>query len=64
VLSESAELSYKCSDYYCPEHEHSLLWNDPAVGIQWPLISDSPLLSDKDKGGLMLAEAPPYPSGS
>ena len=60
LLSESAELSYKCSDYYCPDHEHSLLWNDPAVGIQWPLINDSPLLSGKDEAGLLLAEAPHY----
>jgi dTDP-4-dehydrorhamnose 3,5-epimerase len=62
VVSEFAELSYKCSDYYCPEHEHSLLWNDPAVGIEWPLLNDSPLLSGKDGAGLLLAEAPHYPS--
>ena len=63
VLSESAELYYKCSDYYCPEHEHSLLWNDPAVGIEWPLVNGtSPLLSGKDEAGLLLAAAPTYPS--
>ena len=62
VMSESAELYYKCTDYYCPEHEQNLLWNDPTVGIEWPLLSDSPLLSDKDGTGLLLAEAPHYPS--
>ena len=61
VVSESAELYYKCTDYYCPEHEHILLWNDPTVGIDWPLLNDSPLLSDKDGAGLFLAEAPHYP---
>ena len=60
VVSESAELYYKCTDYYCPEQEHSLLWNDPAVGIEWPLLNDSPLLSGKDRTGLLLAEAPHY----
>ncbi len=61
VLSESAELYYKCTEYYCPEHEHSLLWNDAAVGIEWPLLKDAPLLSTKDRAGLPLAEAPRYP---
>jgi len=64
VVSESAELYYKCTDYYCPEHEHSLLWNDSAVGIEWPLLNGSPLLSGKDGAGLPLAEAPHYPSTS
>ena len=58
VVSKSAELYYKCTDYYCPEHEHCLLWNDLAVGIEWPLLNGSPLLSDKDGAGLLLAEAP------
>ena len=58
VVSESAELYYKCTDYYCPEHEHSLLWNDSAVGIEWPLLNDSPVLSGKDGAGLLLADAP------
>ena len=61
VVSELAELYYKCTDYYCPEHEHSLLWNDPAVGIEWPLVNgNSPLLSGKDETGLPLAAAPNY----
>lgn len=60
VVSESAELYYKCTDYYCPEHEHSLLWNDPAVGIEWPLLNTSPALSGKDAAGHLLADAPHY----
>jgi len=62
VVSDSAELYYKCTDYYFPEHEQSLLWNDPAVGIAWPLLTGSPLLSGKDSAGLLLAQAPHYPS--
>ncbi len=61
VLGEAAELYYKCTDYYCPEHEHSLLWNDAEVGIDWPLLNDTPLLSAKDSAALPLAEAPYYP---
>ena len=50
VTSESAEFLYKTTDYYHPEHERSLLWNDPAIGIDWPLhlLSAPPLLAAKD----------------
>ncbi|MCB2203127.1 dTDP-4-dehydrorhamnose 3,5-epimerase [bacterium] len=54
VLTDSADFLYKCSDYYHPEHEHTLLWNDPAIGITWPV--DEPLLSEKDRKGLRLRE--------
>ncbi|MCG9771220.1 dTDP-4-dehydrorhamnose 3,5-epimerase [Pseudoalteromonas piscicida] len=58
VISKTAEFVYKCTDYYAPQFEQSLLWNDPALNIQWPLIDGSkPLLSAKDKVGLLLAEA-------
>jgi dTDP-4-dehydrorhamnose 3,5-epimerase len=50
VLSESAEFLYKTTDYYAPEHERSLAWNDPTLGIDWPLAGE-PLLSGKDKQG-------------
>lgn len=56
VLSDSAEFQYKCSEYYAPEHEHCLLWNDPALGIDWP-VDGKPELSEKDKAGKRLAEA-------
>jgi dTDP-4-dehydrorhamnose 3,5-epimerase len=55
VLSESADILYKCTDLYHPEHERTLLWNDPAVGIEWPLEGE-PLLSPKDQQGKPLAE--------
>ncbi|HEY45907.1 MAG: dTDP-4-dehydrorhamnose 3,5-epimerase [Anaerolineae bacterium SM23_ 63] len=58
VLSEWAEVIYKVTDYHAPEWEKILLWNDPAIGIQWPLIDGKPpLLSDKDAQGEPLSEA-------
>ncbi|MDP1979009.1 dTDP-4-dehydrorhamnose 3,5-epimerase [Undibacterium sp.] len=56
VMSESAEFLYKTTDYWAPEHERCLLWNDPALSIEWPL-TDAPLLSAKDAQGKPLAEA-------
>lgn len=61
VVSESAELCYKCTDYYHPEDDYSLLWNDPALAIDWPLINPDPLLSAKDKAGKPLSETPLFP---
>jgi dTDP-4-dehydrorhamnose 3,5-epimerase len=60
VVSSHAEFLYKTTDYYAPEHERSLLWNDPALGIDWPLTAE-PLLSAKDKIGLPLAQAEIFP---
>jgi dTDP-4-dehydrorhamnose 3,5-epimerase len=58
ILSEWAEVFYKTTDYYAPTWERSLLWNDPAVGIEWPLINGQPpLLSEKDTQGKLLSEA-------
>ena len=59
VLSEYAEFLYKTTDYYAPEHERSLLWNDPALGIDWPLAGE-PLLSAKDQAALPLAGCEVY----
>ena len=56
VLSESAEVQYKTTDYYAPEHERTLLWNDPALEISWPLHGE-PLLAEKDRRGVPLAAA-------
>lgn len=53
VLSDSADFLYKTTDYYAPEHERCLIWNDPQVGVEWP-IDGEPLLSAKDKNGLPL----------
>lgn len=59
VLSEGAEVLYKSTDFYAPTHERCLAWNDPQVGIDWPLITP-PLLSEKDKAGLWLVDAELY----
>ncbi|MGB9988260.1 dTDP-4-dehydrorhamnose 3,5-epimerase [Pseudoduganella rhizocola] len=56
VTSEHAEFLYKTTDYYAPEHERAIIWNDPAIGIEWPLDA-APLLSGKDQKGLKLADA-------
>lgn len=55
VVSASADFQYKCTDVYAPEFERSLLWNDPAVGIEWPVIAGTePLLAAKDAAALPL----------
>ncbi|MCU6434594.1 dTDP-4-dehydrorhamnose 3,5-epimerase [Undibacterium sp. Jales W-56] len=56
VTSEKAEFLYKTTDYWAPEHERCLQWNDPSVGIQWPM-QDAPVMSDKDQQGTSLADA-------
>ena len=60
VLSETAEFLYKTTDYYAPQHERSLLWNDPELGIEWP-IDESPQLSAKDQAGKPLRDAACFP---
>jgi dTDP-4-dehydrorhamnose 3,5-epimerase len=55
VLSESAVFSYKCTDFYYPEDEGGIIWNDPAIGIAWPDIGMDYILSDKDKKLPLLA---------
>ena len=58
VLSERAEVVYKVTDYYAPEWERSILWNDPQIGINWQLAKETPpVLSQKDLNGKPLAEA-------
>lgn len=59
VLSEFAEVSYKATELYAPAFERSILWNDPAIGIDWPLDGE-PTLSEKDRAGLLLAVAETY----
>jgi dTDP-4-dehydrorhamnose 3,5-epimerase len=60
VTSDSAEFLYKTTDYYAPAHERSLLWNDPALGIAWPL-DGPPLLKPNDANGKPLADAETFP---
>ncbi len=57
VLSESADFLYKTTDYWASEHERCLAWNDPQVGIDWPLSGRTPLLSAKDSLGVPLGQA-------
>jgi dTDP-4-dehydrorhamnose 3,5-epimerase len=61
VRSETAEVFYKCTDFYRPDAEHSIAWDDPEIGIRWPV--QHPLLSKKDAGAPRLSEIsalPPY----
>lgn len=60
VTSESAEFIYKTTNYYAPDYERSVAWNDPAIGIEWP-SGITPILSGKDQAGLLLANADLFP---
>ncbi|OJH40403.1 dTDP-4-dehydrorhamnose 3,5-epimerase [Cystobacter ferrugineus] len=60
VLSESADFHYKCTDFYAPGSEHGIAWNDPDLGIPWPVTS--PLLSAKDSAAPRLKDAPLLPT--
>jgi dTDP-4-dehydrorhamnose 3,5-epimerase len=59
VLSGTAEVLYKATDFYAPQHERTLLWDDPAIGIQWP-AKNKAILSPKDLAGSTLADAEVY----
>jgi dTDP-4-dehydrorhamnose 3,5-epimerase len=60
VLSDEADFMYACTGVYAPEHQHSILWNDPELGIDWGL--DDPILSDKDRDAPRLAGATVLPN--
>ena len=60
VTSAHAQFLYKTTDYWYPEHERTLQWDDPTLDIAWPL-SDAPQLAEKDRKGCTLGEAPAYP---
>ena len=59
VLTESAEFLYKTTDYYAPEHERCIAWNDPTLAIQWPTLNGRPQLSAKDAAGAAFLDACP-----
>ena len=62
VLTETAEFTYKCTDFYAPEHERTILWNDKDLAINWPVKPGLPLiLSEKDKAGISFKKAEVYP---
>jgi len=56
VLSDDAEFLYKTTDYWAPEHERCIRWNDPVLNVQWPIIGD-PLVSEKDEKGVLFQDA-------
>ena len=56
-LSDPADVVYKTTDYYAPEHARSIRWDDPAIGIDWPGVGIAPILSDKDAGAPLLRDA-------
>ncbi|HVQ61674.1 MAG TPA: dTDP-4-dehydrorhamnose 3,5-epimerase [Burkholderiales bacterium] len=60
VLSDSAEVLYKTTDFYAPEHERCIAWNDPDLAIDWPL-SGAPALSRRDTAGVRLRDAEVFP---
>jgi dTDP-4-dehydrorhamnose 3,5-epimerase len=60
VLSESAEFLYKTTDYYAPEHEQCIAWDDADIGVQWPAMSSPPKLSAKDLAGTRFRDAKVY----
>ncbi len=57
TLTEAAEFLYKTTDYYAPDHERCIAWNDPGIGIEWPLLGGGPILSSKDQNGMLLRAA-------
>ena len=61
VLSEQAEFLYKTTDYWAPEHERSMRWDDPVLAIDWPLQGNTPLLSKKDQEALPFYQAELFP---
>ncbi len=60
VLSDCAEICYKTTDFWAPQHERCILWNDPALNIPWPALG-TPILSAKDRAGLLLQQAEVFP---
>ena len=57
TLKDGTDFLYKCTDFYAPASEHCLAWDDPAVGVDWPLDGMAPLVSAKDQVGKAFAEA-------
>ncbi|ASJ89766.1 dTDP-4-dehydrorhamnose 3,5-epimerase [Porphyrobacter sp. CACIAM 03H1] len=61
TLEDDTDFLYKCTAPYAPQSEHTLAWDDPAVGIEWPAIGMAPIISDKDARGLSLANVLVFP---
>ncbi len=60
TLEPDTDFLYKCTTPYAPEHEHTLAWDDPQVGVEWPVEGIEPLVSDKDRQGMALADVPAF----
>ena len=60
VISPEAELLYKATDYYAPQWDRTIVWNDPEINIQWPIQGESPILSSKDEAGSLFSAAEVY----
>lgn len=60
TLEDDTDFLYKCTAPYAPQSEHTLAWDDPAVGIEWPKLSMAPIISEKDARGLALADVPVF----
>lgn len=61
TIEEGTDFLYKCTEFYAPDDEHCIAWDDPQIGVEWPLGGIEPSLSRKDQAGLPLAEASLYP---
>jgi len=61
VTGDTAQVIYKCTDYFSPADDRSLFWNDKSVGIDWPLVNGEPRLSEKDRNAPLLKDAELFP---
>lgn len=61
TLEDDTDFLYKCTAPYAPQSEHTLAWDDPAVGIEWPVADLAPIISAKDADGVSLADVPAFP---
>jgi len=61
TLSDDTDFLYKCTAPYAPQYENTLAWDDPEIGIEWPLADSDPIISEKDAQGLTLREVPAFP---
>ncbi|MEL7518070.1 MAG: dTDP-4-dehydrorhamnose 3,5-epimerase, partial [Pseudomonadota bacterium] len=60
TLEDNTDFLYKCTAPYAPSSEHTLAWDDPTVGVEWPVSDLDPIISDKDAVGLSLADVPAF----
>lgn len=61
TLEDDTDFVYKCTTLFAPENEHIIAWDDPTIGVDWPLDDITPLISEKDAAGMALADVTPFP---